>query len=431
MVLFGGGSGGYEVTARFQNAGQLVKGNPVQAGGVAVGSVTRIEVTPDGQADVTIRVEDEDAPLPRGTRAAIRQLSLSGIANRYVDLSYPSGRAADIPDGGRIPSDATSTQVDLDQVLNALDEPTRRALRSALAGSQRSLAGRGEQLGRGFEYLNPGLSSARRLLDDLGRERPVLDRTIADSSQLMRALAERRDDLASVVADLGQVTRALASEKDALAESIGRLPPFMRRANSTFVNLRAALGDLDPLVAAARPVARDLPELLSESRALAAGARPTLRDLRLALRRTGRGNDAIDLVRAIPPLADIATVTRRRRVAPGGRRVSVGRVPGALPQTGRALRDVTPVLSFARPYTTDFLGWLDDFSSTGGYLDATGGITRTYVNIAENIFGAPPKTEQYRRCPGGADVVMPDRSNLLSQAEQERLDCTEDDRAVR
>ena len=28
IVLFGGGSGGYEVTAKFINAGQIVKGNP-------------------------------------------------------------------------------------------------------------------------------------------------------------------------------------------------------------------------------------------------------------------------------------------------------------------------------------------------------------------------------------------------------------------
>ena len=55
----------------------------------------------------------------------------------------------------------------------------------------------------------------------------------------------------------------------------------------------------------------------------------------------------------------------------------------------------------------DFVGWLDDFSSTGGYFDALGGQTRTHVNIAENIYGTPPKTGQFKRCPGGADIVLP------------------------
>ncbi|MBA3298869.1 MAG: hypothetical protein H0U24_02200, partial [Thermoleophilaceae bacterium] len=39
LVLVGGGSGGYEVTAKFINAGQIVKGNPVQTGGTAIGTV--------------------------------------------------------------------------------------------------------------------------------------------------------------------------------------------------------------------------------------------------------------------------------------------------------------------------------------------------------------------------------------------------------
>ena len=39
IVLFGGFSNDYTVTARFLNAGQLVKGNPVQTGGAPIGSV--------------------------------------------------------------------------------------------------------------------------------------------------------------------------------------------------------------------------------------------------------------------------------------------------------------------------------------------------------------------------------------------------------
>ena len=45
IVLFGSGSGGYEVTAKFINAGQIVKGNPVQTGGTPVGTVTAVSYT--------------------------------------------------------------------------------------------------------------------------------------------------------------------------------------------------------------------------------------------------------------------------------------------------------------------------------------------------------------------------------------------------
>ena len=90
------------------NAGQIVKGNPVQAGGVPIGSVEKIELTDDGQADLTLSIDDDHGPLPTGTRASIRQLSQSGIANRFVDLTFPEHtrgrRARSTTAGGSAPT---------------------------------------------------------------------------------------------------------------------------------------------------------------------------------------------------------------------------------------------------------------------------------------------------------------------------------------
>ena len=93
IVLFGTGGGGYTVSGTFTNAAQIVKGNPVQSGGVTIGSVEDVALADDGRAELELSVDEEHSPLPRGTRAAIRQSSLSGIANRYVDLTFPPGRA--------------------------------------------------------------------------------------------------------------------------------------------------------------------------------------------------------------------------------------------------------------------------------------------------------------------------------------------------
>src|SRR4051812_6953587 len=76
-LFFGGATDPYEVKARFANAGQLVKGNPVQSGGVPIGSVAKVAITPEGQADVTLKIKRSRAPLYRGTLATIRQFSLS------------------------------------------------------------------------------------------------------------------------------------------------------------------------------------------------------------------------------------------------------------------------------------------------------------------------------------------------------------------
>src|SRR5918998_3095730 len=143
MVLFDVGAGGYRVTAKFVNAGQIVKGNPVQIGGTSVGDVKGIEITPDGQAEVELSIDDDHAPLREGTRAAIKQLSQSGIANRYVELSLPPGGRDTIADGGRIGADRTRTAADLDQLFNTLDDDTRKALQDFLKGNARQFRGAG------------------------------------------------------------------------------------------------------------------------------------------------------------------------------------------------------------------------------------------------------------------------------------------------
>jgi phospholipid/cholesterol/gamma-HCH transport system substrate-binding protein len=429
ILLFGTGAGGYEVKARFLNAGQLVKGNPVQSGGVPIGSVSGIDIAPNGEAEITLEIEDDHAPLRRGTLAAIRQFSQAGIANRYVDLTMPPNGGRDIPDGGLISSDDTKTQVDLDQLFNTLDAETRESLQKFFKGSAEMFAGQGEEARAGFHYLNPALSTSSRLFDELTRDTPVLERFLLDSSRLVTAVAERRDDLAGLIGNLNETTRALGNQKQALAESIGRLPPFMRRANTTFVNLRSTLDELDPLVNASEPVAKRLGPFLSEARAFAADAGPTVRDLSRTVRRGGSANDLINLLDSFPRLADIAVMRKRRFAAPGGRRVDVGVTDGAFQETVEAFEAGAPEIALGRAYATDFLGWADDFSTTGGGFDALGAMGRGHISLAEN-FGGPIRKYQYKRCPGAAEAPAADGSNVLSQERMDELQCEESARAV-
>jgi phospholipid/cholesterol/gamma-HCH transport system substrate-binding protein len=428
ILLFGSGGGGYEVKARFINAGQLVKGNPVQSGGVPIGSVDGIEIAPNGEAELRLTIEDEHAPLRRGTRAAIRQFSQSGIANRYVDLTMPPNGSGEIPDGGTIGSDDTTTQVDLDQLFNTLDAETRANLQKFFKGSAEMFAEQGEEARAGFHYLNPALSTSSRLFEELTRDTPVLERFLLDSSKLVTAVAERRDDLAGLIGNLNETTRALGNQKQALADSIARLPPFMRRANTTFVNLRSTLDDVDPLVDASEPVARRLGPFLSEARAFAADAEPTVRDLSRTVRRGGPANDLIDLLDSFPPLANIAVMRKGRSAAPGGRRVSLGVTDGAFQETVEAFKAGAPEIALGRAYTTDFLGWADDFSTTGGGFDALGALGRGHISLAEN-FGGPIRKYQYRRCPGGAEVPAADGSNVWSEEQMAEWQCEESARA--
>src|SRR5215210_7371761 len=420
-VLLFRGDGGYTVTAEFINAGQIVKGNQVKAGGVSIGSVKSIDVTQDGHAKVEFSISDGDyKPLRRGTQVLIKQASLSGIANRYIDLKLGPANGDEIPDGGTIGPDETATAVELDQIFDLFDKRTRTGLQDFFKGSAEMLHGRGRELRKGVHYLNPALSTGSRLFGELTRDEPLLEKFLVDSGSLVNALAERRDDLTGVVGNLNATFGALGRQQDALAESVERLPPFMRRANTTFVNLRSALDDVDLFVDASKPAVRRLGPFLDQARLFVRDGEPTIRDLSKTIGRPGARNDLIELIRSFPPLA---------REAVGDRRVNGATRRGAFPETTDALKSAAPTIAFGRPYTPDFVGWMDDFSTTGGY-DALGGFSRAWINLSEILYGPGPKLRQFRRCPGANEEPAADGSNVFTGDQAAALDCDPSQRTV-
>jgi phospholipid/cholesterol/gamma-HCH transport system substrate-binding protein len=434
--------GGYKVKAHFISGGQLSTGNLVEIAGVKVGTVSTVRLTPRGEAEAEMEIDAAYAPLPAGTRAVIRAGSQSSVANRYVDLHLPPARAPpakarDIEDGGLIGSEMTTTAVELDELFQTLDRPTRRAIQGFHEGQARAYAGRGEQANRGWLYLNPSLYQSSRLFRELSYDRPVLESFLVNSSRFVSALDDRREDLSPLITNLNRTTAALADEREALADAIARLPSFLRTANTTYVNLRAALDDLEPFVEASKPVAKKLRTYIGELRPFANDAVPTVRDLRAIVSSPGGGDDLRDLQQTYPPLTDIALDTRRRN---GKER------RGAFPELTRALRGSAPIVAHGREYTVDLLGWFDDFSHTGG-ADGLGSFARvqTYVN-AFSLSGPAPvlippelrgqafkqlaKIDQLKRCPGASEEPAADGSNVFTEAEQRELDCRESDRAT-
>ncbi len=93
LLLFSGGGEKNTYKLLFETGGQLVQGNEVRIGGVPVGSVEKIDLTEDNQAEVTITTEQ---PLTEGTEAVIRLTSLSGVANRYISVTPGPNNAPEL-----------------------------------------------------------------------------------------------------------------------------------------------------------------------------------------------------------------------------------------------------------------------------------------------------------------------------------------------
>jgi phospholipid/cholesterol/gamma-HCH transport system substrate-binding protein len=425
MLFARGGGDDYKVKARFQNASQVVKGGLVQISGKRVGEVAELDLTADGQAELTLSIKDEHAPLPADTIAEIRQFGLSGPASRYVDLRLPADRKDTIEDGGTLAANNTISQVEIDQLFSIYEPETRKGVTAAIRGSERQYykpspagesqgKGFGKQANRGWLYLDPTLVASTRLFQELNRDTDELERFIVESSGLVGSLAERRDDLAGLVDNLADTTGAIARPRSgdggALADAIHQLPPFMRRANTTYVNLRATLDDLDPLVEDAKPVVKKALPYVRELRFTVQDLQPTIEDLSYVIRRDGANNDLVELNQLQPRVRDIAVGPVQRN---GEER------EGALPAAAEALEGATPRVAFARPYSTDFMGWLDDFSHTGQY-DALGSFSRvgshfSAFSIKEGVLAPLAPTLRgsalreaaqighNNRCPGAAE----------------------------
>jgi phospholipid/cholesterol/gamma-HCH transport system substrate-binding protein len=404
LLLFTGGSS-YTVKVQFENAGQLVKGNQVQVGGRPIGTVSKISLTPDGLAQIEISLS-EMTPLHEGTTAVIRSTSLSGIANRFVALSLGPQSNRKIDNGGYIRADRTTAPVDLDQLFNTLDAPTRKGLQDIIQGSAAQYAGKSQQANASLRYFNPALSTSSRLLRELVRDRVVFQKFVTDTSHVVTDLASRRTDLTGLVSNTNATAAAIGDENVALARALDLLPTTMRQANTTFVNLRSTLDDLDVLVSASKPATKRLAELLRKLRPLVHDARPTIRDLRKLIRSPGPGNDLIDLAQKTPRLANLTDVV--------------------FPRSITALQKTQTVLEYARPYTPDFAGWLTKFGTSAMTYDANGHYARIqpifnafqYTQTPTGAVLSPRtgtrlggfETGNAQRCPGGAMQPPPDGS---------------------
>jgi phospholipid/cholesterol/gamma-HCH transport system substrate-binding protein len=400
--MFGGG-GDYKVSAYFQNASLLVKGDAVQVGGHTAGTITDVELTNSSEAKITMTVDDSIAPLHEGTTAEIRLTSLPGTASRFVALRPGPNNAPEISDGGRIGASRTSSPVELDQLFDALTPKARKALQQVVQGSATYYSGRSRETSESLKYLSPALSATSELTKEVALDQKVFERFVVDTAGVVSAIAERRNDLASLVSNANATAGAIGDENASLSEALGLLPGTLRKANTTFVNLRSTLNDLDPLVNASKPATKNLARFLADLRPLVADAKPTVDDLSALVFTPGPNNDLTNLTALQPQLA---------------RQTST-----VFPRATRTLRRAQPTVEYARQYTPELVGWFKDYGQSAASYDANGHFAKISPLVAPFAYSggqlvplAPGANRLsglaslMKRCPGSGVSRPPDGS---------------------
>ena len=263
--------------ARIADASGLRKDFFVKVGGVPVGRVTGVDLDRHDVAVVSMRLDRGALPIGRDARATVRPSSLLGehhIELSRGDVSHPA------PSGTTLPLSRTSTAIELDQVLAALDEPTRAALGVFLTESGDSLVGRGGDLAATLRRLPPTLEQATQVIDELGHDNAALGRLLEDSDRLVRPLARERRSLGRLVATGERALKPVAARRTDLGASIAGGPRAIVQLRRTLRRLRSLSRELVPAADGLRASAQPLTAILQGLTPFAAAATPLLGELK-------------------------------------------------------------------------------------------------------------------------------------------------------
>ena len=351
-LAFGGSSPlrpeGYRFTAAIPEAATLVEEADVRLAGVNVGKVKKRQLAKGAARTlVEIELQDKYAPIPRDTRAILRQKTLLG--ETYVDLTPGDRESGMLEDGERLDPRNVQATVELDEIFRIFDRPTRQAFRGWVQEGARTVSG---DFSRDFNdalgNLAPFATDGAELLTILDDQEVAVRGLIRGTGRVFNALAAEEGQLRGLIRNGNQTFGALASRDDALAETFEVFPTFLRETRTTLRRIDRFAVNTRPLVNALQEPAEDLG--------------PTVRDLgRLA-------PDLENLFRDLDPL-----ITAARRSLPSGSRFLRGAEP-VFEGLHVFLPELNPILSrlaFSQQQIAQFLtvgGAALAGNARGGYL---------------------------------------------------------------
>ncbi len=260
------------------NGANVVVGNDVREGGFRVGLVSALAPVrlPSGLvgARLTLRLEKAHGAVPIDSTASIRPLSLLG--SKYVDIRTGSSQTL-VPDGGTLPITQTHVPVQLDELFQTFNPPTRAAIQANLVGLSDSLAGRGSALNDTFANLPVLLGHLAPVARYLSDPRTGLTGFLRSLDALVGTLAPVSGTASRLFTDMATTFAALSADPAALEASIAESPstlavgtdslavqqPFLVNLTTLGQHLAPATAQLEPTLAVVNPtIATAIPTLV-------------------------------------------------------------------------------------------------------------------------------------------------------------------------
>lgn len=377
LVTTGASSDAYETSVVLDSASNLVEDGPVLVNGFEAGQIRSIKVE-NGKAVVRLALDEDFAPLHEGARVVMSWKAT--LSERRLEITDGPDKNAQVPDGGMIPGEQPSP-VEVDDLLAALDAPTRKHLSSLLKSLNQTLDGHEADAAATVEAAGPALEAVGRIAQQVGADEPAIRNLVMRLNQIMAILGRRDDKLRQTVDSLSDLTNEVAGRRTELRDALNELPPTLRSLRGTMQGLEDVsddavplLEDLEPATAKLGPLARDLKPVMRDLRPLAADLRPGLAA-------------ASELLSYTPGLLD--------------------RTHDLVPDAEKALTKSATAVDYLRPYTPEMTGYLSTWASAYANWDANGNFARvigvdgaTGVNVNPGLV-PPGVTNDPYPAPGG------------------------------
>ena len=270
---------GYRVKVAFPEAATLAVEADVRMAGVNVGKVKTKELQKSAARTlVEIEVKPQYAPIPKDSRAILRQKTLLG--ETYVEISTGDRRTGDLDDGSTLPNPQVEDTVQLDEIFNAFDQETRDAFQEWVAELSKAIKNqRGEDLNSAFGNLEGFAVDGAKLLETLDEQEIALRRLVKNTGVVFGALNERDGQLRELIVNSNNTFEATASRDAALAETFAIFPTFLDESKATLARLEVFARETHPLVNDLKGPADDLGPTLRDLGDLAPDLEALFRDL--------------------------------------------------------------------------------------------------------------------------------------------------------
>ncbi len=263
----------YTLNAEFSTAQAVTpgQGQSVRISGVQIGQIGGVTLR-GGIAVVSMQIDQKYKHLIHTDATALLRPK-TGLKDMFIELDPGSRQAPAAEPGFTIPVSNTLPDINVDEILSALDGDTRDYLNLLVNGSGQALKGQGgDELAQVLERFEPTHRDLARVNRAVATRGQDLRQLVNSLQRLNTALATKQGQIIGLVDSSSVVFRAFASEDANISRTLVDLPGTLRQTTDTLNKVQVFAKLLRPTSSNLVPAARAIP---AANAALSALARPS------------------------------------------------------------------------------------------------------------------------------------------------------------